>query len=96
MTLIVHRKFNFIISVNCEWDEWVIGQCSRECGGGKRINSRSIKVNATNGGTNCSGVSEITEICNIQECPGKKIFVKFFSIKCILSISFYSSIYVLN
>ena len=42
------------------------------------MNARSIKVNATNGGTNCSGVSEVTEICNIQDCPGKKILVSIF------------------
>ena len=78
LNLYPYRKFTFIIQVNCEWDEWVIGQCSKECGGGKRMNARSIKVNATNGGTNCSGVSEVTEICNIQDCPGKKILVSIF------------------
>ena len=59
-----------VISVNCEWGEWEIGSCSVECGGGKQTNSRSIKINAEHGGTNCSGLSMVTEICNIQECPG--------------------------
>ena len=60
---------NFV-SVNCEWGEWEIGSCSVECGGGKRTNLRSIKINAEHGGANCSGISMVTEICNTQECPG--------------------------
>ena len=53
-----------------------MGECSRECGGGKRINSRSIRINAANGGTNCTGLSEVTEICNIQDCPGLNVRIE--------------------
>ena len=56
--------------VDCEWDEWQIGECSEECGGGIRINTRSPKVESAHGGEGCAGSSSITESCNVQECPG--------------------------
>ena len=60
------------ILVNCEWDQWKIGECSAECGGGTRVDTRNVAVQASNGGVNCSGLSNITENCNIQKCPGSK------------------------
>ena len=60
----------FIQIVDCEWDSWQVGECTKECGGGKRTNTRPIKTGAEHGGRNCSGHSQITEDCNIQECPG--------------------------
>merc|ERR1719322_972054 len=54
--------------IHCEWDEWVIGECSRSCGTGTRTNNRTKLVEEANGGT-CSGQpSEIVE-CNTQPCP---------------------------
>ena len=60
--------------VNCEWDEWNDGECSKSCGGGVRTNTRIEKVNAAFGGKECNGFSTIEESCNIQECPGRAIF----------------------
>ena len=64
--------------MDCEWGEWQLGECSKECGGGTRINTRSLKVIAAHGGVECSGLSNVTEMCNTQECPGKysNMFVK--------------------
>ena len=56
--------------MDCEWAEWEIGECNEDCGGGTRTNVRTPKVKAANGGTECQGSSNITESCNIQECPG--------------------------
>ena len=56
--------------VDCIWDDWKIGECSRDCGGGTRTNQRLPKVLADHGGKDCVGVSNITEVCNNQACPG--------------------------
>ena len=60
--------------VDCEWDDWTIGNCSSSCGGGKRTNTRSKKVNAEHGGEECDDeATSIEESCNVQECPGHTI-----------------------
>ena len=60
--------------VDCEWDDWTIGNCSSSCGGGTRTNTRSKKVNAEHGGEECDDVAtSIEESCNVQECPGHTI-----------------------
>ena len=52
-------------------DEWQIGECSLTCGGGTRTNTRKEKVSANHGGDECHGLTNITESCNVDECPGK-------------------------
>ena len=64
----------FSILVDCEWDEWKTGICSKTCGGGSRTNTRTAKIDAAHGGEECNGTSSITENCNTQECPGKYLF----------------------
>ena len=44
-----------------------------ECGGGSRVDTRKVTVSAAYGGTECSGLSNITENCNLQECPGNDL-----------------------
>ena len=60
--------------VDCEWNEWIIGTCSSSCGGGTRTNTRSKNVSAEYEGDECEGTTSITESCNVQECPGNKLF----------------------
>ena len=60
--------------VDCEWDAWQNGTCSESCGDGIRTNTRTKKVEAAYGGEGCSGSSNVKELCNIAECPGKYIF----------------------
>ena len=68
--------------VDCELDEWKLKtwkklesgvwkeyDCSEDCGGGVREYTRTIKREAENGGTPCTGGSNRTEPCNIQPCP---------------------------
>ena len=57
--------------VNCEWGDWIIGDCSQTCGGGNRTDVRTEKNSATHGGEQCTGPTSITESCNVQECPGR-------------------------
>ena len=60
-----------ILVIHCEWDEWVIGACSAECGVGTRTNTRVKLVEELNGGT-CTGQPEEIEECMDVECPGEK------------------------
>ena len=60
-----------ILDIPCEWDEWVIGHCSAECGVGTRTNTRVKRVEELNGGT-CTGQPEEIEECMDKECPGEK------------------------
>ena len=56
--------------VDCEWEEWNIGYCSKPCGGGSRINYRE-KIKEENFGGICQGKTDMEEECNTQPCPGK-------------------------
>ena len=53
----------------CKWGPWKFGECSKTCGSGIRINTRTKAV-VEKDGEFCVGESAETEICNIQECPG--------------------------
>ena len=59
------------IIVHCEWNDWVQGSCSKSCGGGIRIDTRTESVSAKHGGNKCPGVSSMEVSCNDQECPGE-------------------------
>ena len=55
--------------IDCEWNEWQIGECSKTCGGGTRSNNRTKKVEEMHGGI-CEGESAVSESCLTQDCPG--------------------------
>ena len=59
-----------VFIVDCQWDEWMEGQCSKTCGGGTQIDTRREKIKAAYGGEECFGPSNVTKECNTQECPG--------------------------
>ena len=61
------------IVVDCDWDDWQVGECDKSCGGGLFTKNRVPKVDEQYGGEACTGRSTVTESCNIQECPGKFI-----------------------
>merc|ERR1719243_234187 len=50
---------------DCEEGDWQIGECSEECGGGERTNTREIISPARAGGAEC-GVLLEKESCNMQ------------------------------
>ena len=64
--------------VDCKWNDWTIGTCSKTCGGGIRTNTRTEKVAAAYGGIKCNGFASIEENCNSQGCPGDIIFLLHF------------------
>ena len=55
--------------MDCEWDDWVEGDCSRTCGAGQQNNTRVKLVEEANGGT-CTGESSNVTSCLVSECPG--------------------------
>ena len=60
---------NICLAINCVWNAWAIGTCSKTCGTGTRTNTRTKQVEESNGGS-CTGSPTMTEICNQHECPG--------------------------
>ena len=63
--------------VDCEWSNWIIGQCSKSCGAGFRRRTRSPKIESQNGGKDCDGRSTVFENCYLSECPGNVTIVRF-------------------
>ena len=56
--------------VDCVWDSWsAYGACSVTCGGGHQIRNRSVAVQPSCGGLNCSGLFNQSQSCNSQCCP---------------------------
>ena len=72
--------YSLNIIVDCEWDEWQVEECDKSCGGGLFTKTRVPKVDKANGGKECTGHSNVTESCNVQECPGNFI-VTFYTCK---------------
>ena len=68
------------ILVDCEWDVWVIGECSKTCSNGNelengvQIDTRGKKQEALFGGEECEGEATRQGECNTDPCPSKKLF----------------------
>ena len=56
--------------VDCEWNDWDIGECSVSCGGGRKSSTRSKRIVERYGGLACAGNSTKEESCNEHHCPG--------------------------
>ena len=64
-----------VLAVHCEWDNWVVGNCSAECGTGTRTNTRTKLVEESNGGT-CTGQPTEVLQCQDKECPSTYWYFK--------------------
>ena len=64
-----------VSAVHCEWDNWVVGNCSAECGTGTRTNTRTKLVKESNGGT-CTGQPIEVLQCQDKECPSTYWYFK--------------------
>ena len=62
-------QFRIKLAIHCEWNDWILGECSQTCGTGTRTNTRTKSIVEEHGGT-CTGQTSEIESCNIQECPG--------------------------
>ena len=60
--------------MDCQWDEWIIGDCSQTCGNSTKTLTRQFKVASANGGNACDGLSYATEPCFQRDCPGMWYF----------------------
>ena len=67
--------------IDCQWDDWRIGECSKTCGGGQRLNIRNRKIEAANGGKDCLGRSTETVGCYEGDCPGKSFHLKMLKMR---------------
>ena len=57
------------IAVDCEWGDWVNGDCSTTCGTGEQNNTRNKLVEEAHGGNCIGGYTNVTT-CLVVECPG--------------------------
>ena len=57
------------VSVDCEWGEFVPGDCSVTCGNGTETMSRTILKEAMFGGNPCEGETSVVKSCFIADCP---------------------------
>ena len=57
--------------MDCEWGDWVVGECSMECGGGIQIDFRDKIQEELFGGKPCEGDATRETECNNEECPGE-------------------------
>ena len=63
------------VAIDCEWNPWFNGTCSKECGTGVQVNNRTIKVHDQNEGYPCEGpFYEIVE-CNTHPCSGNQLII---------------------
>ena len=62
--------------MNGAWSEWIdLDNCSRECGGGALEQFRSCdNPELKCGGSACTGPKTHVIYCNLQCCPGVRIF----------------------
>ena len=60
--------YRCLVPIDCEWNDWQIGECSKTCGGGSRSKTRTKKIEESNGGV-CKGDATIQEDCKTQDCP---------------------------
>ena len=79
---------SYLDIVHCEWGEWIIGECSKECEGGRRTNTRTLKVPSDYGGKECDGPTSFVESCNVQDCSGISSLV--YLVRCLTKSSFLS------
>merc|ERR1712203_198887 len=55
--------------VDCEWSEFMVGECSATCGEGTLERHRFELVPAMFGGVPCEGDALVVESCNNGDCP---------------------------
>ena len=56
--------------MNCTWGEWEYSECSKSCGNGFLVKTRSKSVVEAHGGV-CPDADTVIEVCGIENCPGK-------------------------
>ena len=78
---------NFILLVNCLWNEfgpW--SNCTEECDGGTQTRVRTIQQEAAFGGMTCQGYATESRNCNEEPCQRKYLIKDVISIQNELGI----------
>ena len=58
--------------VNCVWGEWsTYTACSKTCGNGTQARQRTIALEASQTGINCTGSDREAKECNDGRCAGR-------------------------
>ena len=57
------------ILVDCEWADWVEGECSTTCGLGVQNNTRIKLIEEAYGGTCIGEYNNVTD-CELEKCLG--------------------------
>ena len=73
---------NFILLVNCLWNEfgpW--SNCTEECDGGTQTRVRTIQQEAAFGGMTCQGYATESRNCNEEPCQRKYLIEDVISIQ---------------
>jgi hypothetical protein len=66
----------FIFPVDGVWSGWAWSPCTVMCGGGTTTGQRTCTA-PVNGGADCSGPAEETQICGTRSCgEGKNGYIK--------------------
>ena len=68
--MVTYIRFFYLVAVECQWNEWRVGDCNKSCGKGFRIKTRTPKSKTNGLMEDCSGPSTVLESCSIRECPG--------------------------
>ena len=93
----IHILYSYIImcyKVDCKWNDWINGTCTKTCGGGSRTNTRTENVTAAHGGKACVGNASSEEICSVQPCPGQRRPLES-SLTCIVVRQIYYYLFVI-
>ena len=69
---IIITNICIFVAVDCQWNEWEIGECSKTCGKGVQIDTREKLEEEQFGGEPCTGEATRQKNCNVGKCPGKK------------------------
>ena len=71
------KSFSFNYVVNGQWSGWSgFSLCSTTCGPGAQIRKRTCtQPPPSNGGSSCVGDETESVQCQINPCPGIKIFL---------------------
>ena len=80
--------------VSCIWNAWKIGACSKSCGGGSRICTRTKKRQEKHGGI-CLGKATLRQACNTKKCPSKKSHIYFDNLYILFIFYNYILLYIL-
>ena len=60
--------------VDCVWNDWVTGTCSKTCGHGILVDTRDKLQEAMFNGTECDGEPTRQTNCSIADCPSIDMF----------------------